>query len=215
MDSTPETDPVGHEYARHAAYYDRRWSFYVEATVRETVARLRLRSGEAVLDVGCGTGALLAALAETFPGTRRVGVDPSPEMLGVARARLQSSAALCQGRAEDLPFRDGAFDLVVSTSVLHHLAEPDTALREMRRVLKPQGRLVITDWCHDYLACRLYGVFAKLVRRAPIRIYGSEEFRALLGRAGLAAIRVERYKIDWLWGLMTAAAERDVTGEAG
>jgi ubiquinone/menaquinone biosynthesis C-methylase UbiE len=202
-------DAVGREFARLASRYDRRWWFYVDASIRETLKRMEVRAHERVLDVGCGTGALLAALAERAPEAGLSGIDLSPEMLKVARLRLGERAELHQARAERLPFADNGFDLVVSTSVLHYLADASAALLEMRRVLKPGGRLVITDWCHDYLACRLYGMASKLLRRAPVRIYGTEECATLIAGAGFARVRVERYKIDWLWGLMTASAEKE------
>src|SRR2546426_745335 len=83
-------DAVLREYARLAPGYDRRWSTYIQAGVRGTLARLGARPAGAVLDVGCGTGALLAALAQSEPplGVRLAGLDPSPEMLAVARGKL-------------------------------------------------------------------------------------------------------------------------------
>jgi ubiquinone/menaquinone biosynthesis C-methylase UbiE len=106
-----------------------------------------------------------------------------------------------------LPFREHAFDVVVSTSSLHYWVEPIEALREIRRVIKTNGRLVLTDWCDDYLACRLCDRLLR-VRRAGgyVRAYGDRELRQLIARAGYASVAVETYKIGWLWGLMTAVA---------
>lgn len=214
MTGAPQKDPVDGEYARLAERYDRRWSFYVDATIRETLKRLHPFSGNSVLDVGCGTGVLLIALARAFPEISLAGIDLSQEMLEIAQTKLGSRADLRQGRAEHLPFRNDAFDLIVSTSVLHYLATPDAALSEMHRVLKPGGRVVITDWCHDYLACRIYGVLSKAFSRSPVRIYGGEECRRLVADAGLTTIRLARYKIDWLWGLMTVSATKSDHREA-
>src|SRR5206468_9220731 len=86
----PGRQAILREYARLAPGYDRRWSSYIQAGVRGTLARLGARPAGAVLDVGCGTGALLAALAQSEPplGVRLAGLDPSPEMLAVARSKL-------------------------------------------------------------------------------------------------------------------------------
>ena len=80
----------------------------------------------------------------------------------------------------------------------------------MHRVLRSQGRLVITDWCDDYLACRLCDRFLRVFRKAHYRIYDSKEIRELLAEERFASIRVERYKINWLWGLMTVTGVKAV-----
>jgi ubiquinone/menaquinone biosynthesis C-methylase UbiE len=205
-----DTNPVLEEYGKLAPHYDRRWSFYVEETLRETLRRLELEPGESLLDVGCGTGVLLEALSNSVPGARLSGADASPEMLRVARRRLGGAVLLEQSRAESLPFSDASFDVVVSTNAFHYFRSPLGALEEMARVLRPNGRLVVTDWCDDYLACRIFDFWLRLFNRAHFRTYGEKQCRRLLEQAGFTAVRVDRYKIDWLWGLMTAVArERD------
>lgn len=204
-----EYEPVRREYSRLASQYDTRWKFYVEASIRETLRRLDVAPGDRVLDVGCGTGTLLEALCLAAPRAEFAGVDLSGEMLEVARRRIGAAMDLRQACAETLPFGDAAFDVVVSTNVFHFLREPVSALREMRRVLKPSGRVVITDWCDDYLACRVCDMFLRVLSRAHFRTYGSKGFRELLGEGGFASPNVEGYRISWLWGLMTATASKD------
>ena len=109
---SPPQDVV-EEYARIAGRYDRKWSFYIEATMRETIARLPLGEEDRLLDVGCGTGALLYRLTAIHPATRLVGVDPVPAMLKVARRKLPSDIALHEGWAEQLPFADAQFDRTI------------------------------------------------------------------------------------------------------
>ncbi len=89
-----DEDPVLTEYARLAGQYDRRWSFYIDATTRETLKRLCPHPGHALLDVGCGTGMFLQALASAFPSVKLTGVDPSSAMLDIARAKLGPAAEL-------------------------------------------------------------------------------------------------------------------------
>lgn len=194
------------EYARLASRYDVRWSFYTEATVRETMTRLHLKPGERLLDVGCGTGALLQAVSSAFPEVEAGGVDPSVEMLSIARQKLPDRIVLKEGWAESLPFPDDSFDIVVSCNAFHYWREPAKALREIARILKPEGRLVITDWCHDYISCRICDLFLRLFNRAHFKVYGVSECEALLMAACFHDASVERYKINWLWGMMTASA---------
>jgi ubiquinone/menaquinone biosynthesis C-methylase UbiE len=195
---------VRREYRKLAKRYDARWAGYVEATVRETLRRLPITGGERVLDVACGTGALLAAIAAAHPGAQLTGLDLSPEMLAVAARRLGPEVGLSVGAAEALPFGDAAFDLVVSSNAFHFFPDPAAALAEMRRVLGPGGSLVVTDWCDDYLACRLCDRLLRLVSAAHQRIYTSAECGGLLLAAGFRQPRVERYRISLLWGMMTA-----------
>lgn len=96
-------------------------------------------------DLGCGTGGLSEALA---PFVRRVvAVDGSPAMLKAARARLAEhpSAEIRRGELESLPVADGELDAALFALVLHHVTDPQRALSEAARALKPGGRLVVVD----------------------------------------------------------------------
>lgn len=180
----------------------------MNASLRETLSRIELRDGDAILDVGCGTGALLAAMAGRVPASRLAGVDLSPAMLAVARRRLEGRALLVAADAADLPFPDRAFDLVVSTSALHYWPDPAAGLAEIARVLKPEGRVAITDWCDDYLACRVADALLRILEPAHHRTYGTKTFERLLREAGFHGIRIESYRIGGLWGLMTGTGVR-------
>ena len=197
-------DPVVAEYARAAEHYDEKWAFYVEATTRETLRRLPMTSGARVLDVGCGTGELMRRLRAKHPHAVLAGLDPVAEMLAVARDKLSGNEDLRTGYADALPWGAGAFDVVVSCNMFHYISHPVQALREMGRVLRPGGSLVLTDWCDDYLACRVCNLYLRLTNRAFYKTYRQAECRELLHAAGYRDVTIERYKISWLWGLMTA-----------
>jgi len=161
-----------------------------------------------LLDVGCGTGALLQTLGHTHPELDLVGVDPVPEMLAVARRRAPSATALSRAWAEALPFADDTFDLVVSCNMFHYIRQPAAALREMSRVLRPGGALLITDWCDDYLACRVCDWWLRRFSPAHVKVYRERECLRMLREGGFPNARIERYKINWLWGMMTANATK-------
>ncbi|MFC7026182.1 class I SAM-dependent methyltransferase [Promicromonospora thailandica] len=100
-------------------------------------------AGLQVLDAGCGSGPLTAALRSA--GAVMTGIDGSPEMLATARRRLGDDVPLhVADLAEPLPFADDAFDVVVCSLVLHYLEDWDAPLAEFRRVLRPGGRLVLS-----------------------------------------------------------------------
>jgi len=67
---------------------------------------------------------------------------------------------------------------------------------------------VITDWCRDFLTCRACELFLQMTNRAHHRAYRQRECRDILATAGFSSIAVERYKINWFWGMMTATASR-------
>lgn len=201
-------DPVVAEYAKAAKHYDEKWAFYVEATTRETLRRLPLNAASRVLDVGCGTGELLRRVRANVPDAVLAGLDPVPEMLDVAREKLSGRDDLRVGYADRLPWNAGTFDVVVSCNMFHYISHPVAALREMARVLRPTGALVLTDWCDDYIACRICNLYLRLTNRAFYKTYRQAECLELLKVAGYEVQSFERYKISWLWGLMTAVARR-------
>lgn len=198
------SDPVVLEYAKGAERYDEKWAFYVEATTRETLKRIPMTPAARVLDVGCGTGELLRRLRARYPEAVLAGLDPVAEMLAVARDKLSGKEDLRIGYADSLPWQAGSFDVVVSCNMFHYITRPVEALREMARVIRPGGALVLTDWCDDYLACRVCNLYLRLTNRAFYKTYRKAECLDLLQHAGLKDVKLERYKINWLWGLMTA-----------
>lgn len=210
-----ENDPVSIEYKRLAPKYDRKWAYYVEATVRETLRRMPLQPGDKVLDVACGTGVLLQALSLLDVQVALVGIDLSLEMLEIAASRVRSSVELKHGRVENLPFEEEAFDLVVSTNSFHFFRRPKDSLIEMGRVIRPGGTIVITDWCDNFLACRICDRMLRLFSPAHHRIYDSHMLEGYLEETGFESIKVEKYKINWPWGLMTATAMKPVPSHTG
>lgn len=153
-----------------------------------------------------GPGPLLSRLNEMYPQAGFAGIDPVPKMLEIARGRLPGYVGLREGWVDRLPFDDSSFDVVVSNSMFHYIPQPGPALREMRRILRTGGTLVITDWCDDFLACRICDWYLRWSNLAHRGIYGEQDCRLLLEQAEFHDVQIERYRISWLWGLMTARA---------
>jgi ubiquinone/menaquinone biosynthesis C-methylase UbiE len=98
-------------------------------------------AGRGVLDAGCGKGRFSRVLAARYPSAKLWGVDVSDAMLRHASPVAQTR----RGSLLDLPFADGSFDAVFSVEALEHALDPETAIGELARVLRPGGRLVIVD----------------------------------------------------------------------
>jgi len=161
-----------------------------------------------LLDVGCGTGALLHEISLSGRDLELNGIDFSPAMLTQASEKLGSTAVLRKASVESIPFPDAYFSIIVSANAFHYFPSPSSALKEMRRVLVPGGHMVITDWCDDFITCRICDRLLRVFDRAHLPIYSEEGCRSLFKKAGFEGVRVESYKINWLWGLMTATATK-------
>lgn len=146
--------------------------------------------GRRVLDVGCGTGALARALAER--GAHVWGVDPSEQMLEVARDRAGRSIGLKRGRAEALPFKDAWFERAVLRLVIH-LVDRTRALPELARALAPGGRVVIATFDPaSFAAFWLSRYFPSVERIDTERFPNPEELARELENAGFVRAGVER-----------------------
>src|SRR5580692_2275835 len=106
-----------------------------------------IRSGQRVLDVGCGPGALTAQLASRTGPDAVSAVDPSPSFAAAVRERLPG-VDVRLAAAEKLPFPEGAFDAALAQLVVHFMADPVAGLREMSRVTRPGGVVAACVWDH-------------------------------------------------------------------
>ncbi len=200
------TEKLLREYTELAPTYDQRWSAYLNASLRMALEKVEDLPADRVLDVACGTGQLLASLAERSELPELVGIDRVPAMLEVARRRLGQRATFLECEAAQLPFDDAEFQLVTSTNAMHYFPHVDATLREIRRVISPHGNLVITDWCRNYLWMRVLNRVLPWTRHAHVHTFSSNELQQRLSHAGFSIKSETREKIDWFWGLMTVHA---------
>ena len=122
----------------------------IAAQRRAALDLLKLRSAESIIDVGCGPGFLSEEMADAVGSKGRVlGIDISEDLLAFAKARNNRDwIEYLKGDARALPVDDHTFDVAVSAQVLEYVDDPDRAISEMFRILKPGGRALImnTDW---------------------------------------------------------------------
>lgn len=200
---------VRKQYNRMAALYDRVWSGYVAKTLAFLKDWAQLTPTSTILDVACGTGAFERLVLLEHPTQQIIGIDLSEKMLDIAqqKCRAYPNVSFQKASAAALPFVDRSFDVVVSASALHYFDDPIVALIEMKRVLKPDGELVILDWCKDDWLCRLYDFALKRFDPAYRQCYTQVEFHSFLGAAGFQIQRATRVRLTLAWGLMIATAK--------
>ena len=162
-----------------------------ESTINALVSHVK-GSDLRALDVGTGPGQLAFYLAGA--GFKTTGIDISPGMITRAGQKALQDGLSCDfqtGDAEHLPFADNSFDVVVTRNLVWTLPDPQAAIREWHRVLKPEGRIIISDgywqnitWSHihrlifkgikgflktrKFISCRFFSHYAGLIKRLPL-----------------------------------------------
>lgn len=155
---------------------------------RRTYEAQRLAAGMRVLDVGCGTGDDVRAIAEIVGTSGKVvGIDPSAAMIREARTRgVPGTVEFLEASAESLPFESASFDACRAERVFVHLRHPDAAAKELRRVVRASGTAFILD--PDWEAMLIGGADMELTRRI-VRALANRFANPWAGRNGLGTFR--------------------------
>lgn len=230
---------TGQVVASAAEFYD---EYFVPALFQEWTDRVstvaKIREGDEVLDVACGTGALTRTVAKRVGASGVViGLDINEGMLAVAQAKAPVNAPINapanapanapviewrQGAAERLPFDDDSFDAVVSQFGLMFFTDPSGAIQEMRRVLKPGGRLAVAVWdllenspgyaAEVALIQRLFGTQVADALRAPYTLGDKQKLANIFTEAGLPNATIETMDGTAQFPSIEAWVETDVKG---
>jgi ubiquinone/menaquinone biosynthesis C-methylase UbiE len=209
---------------------------YTAVEAVEFIARLPIGDGMDVLDVACGTGNLTIPAART--GANAIGVDIATNLLEQARARAAVEGLATDfraGDAEQLPFRDATFDVVVTMFGAMFAPRPELVARELARVCRPGGLIAMANWTPEGFVGKTFAVTSRFVPPpagipAPV-MWGKEEVvcerfaavgctdvetarRNVLFRYPFGAARVVQFFREYFGPTQTAFARLDAAGQA-
>lgn len=165
-----------------------------------------------VLDMGCGTGTLIAELTQMDPSLQIVGIDGDEDVLARARkktASVSERVRLSRGSADALPLDDSSVDAVIASLLLHHLPAKSKlgALEEAHRVLRPHGRLLVADWGRprDPIMRAAFFTLQLLDGFENTRDHAAGRLPSLIAQAGFSAVSVQQH---WrtAWGRLELIA---------
>lgn len=203
-----ETDFVRRVYQQIAAVYDYTFGPTLHAGRLQAIQRMRIDPGCNVLEVGVGTG-INAALYP--PECLVTGIDLSSEMLAKARVRLArkgvSNVRLLEMDATNLTFADNTFDIVYAPYVISVVPNPVAVAREMHRVCKPGGRIVVLNHfrSRSRIGAWLEGAIAPIT---PYLGFKSDvDLPAFLAQARFDPVSIEKVNVPPIWSLVTCLKE--------
>lgn len=215
MANPAETERVRRYYEAIANRYDEYVGYAERILLGDGRQWVCAQARGDVLEIGVGTGRNLPHFPEDV---RLTGVDLTPAMLDVARlraAKLRRHVDLRVGDAQALDLPDGAFDTVVATLVLSSIPDHRRAVSEVRRVLRPGGRILLLDFVRA--SCRVVGAIQRLLDPLFVRCYGDHLLREPLddlAAEGFALDRVERSKCGVVERTVARKPSRGAPGQA-
>ena len=194
---------IDNDYYKHVAdTYDRQWKTYTDKTLGKASEYLPDLTGKVILDHGCGTGEFVWRMLISNIGLARIiGYDPSKEMLRQARNKIHSLPddlrKKVEWRSEDQ--YDTQFDLIISTSVLHYLSQPQATLERWRSLLRPEGVVILLDYSKAGWLARYFEWAIRFVDQAHHRAYYLSQAKTTVERAGFRIDHHEAFTISSFW----------------
>jgi ubiquinone/menaquinone biosynthesis C-methylase UbiE len=178
---------------------------------KSVISLAQVKASQNFLDVGCGTGwAVLYAAHLLCDGGKAFGIDLSPKMIEKAKENGKeiANAEFYVANAEEMPFDENFFDRIICTNSFHHYLHPDVVLAEIRRILKPGGRVFILDPVKDTPIMRLVNTVAKKIEPEHVNLYNLKEIRTFFDVAHLKYVATK-----WHFYLRVRVREKDLEPE--
>ena len=154
---------------------------------------------ESLLDVGCGPAPMLSLLSEKYPDKHYTGIDLTPKMIEVARAKKLPNTNFVVGDAENLPFDENSFDVIICSMSAHHYPDIQSFYNSAYRVLKSNGRLILRDMTSDsavmrFLVSHMEMPMAHLVGKGDVDMLRREDVIKGMEEAHFKVLKCEERK---------------------
>jgi len=196
-------------FDKQAARYDKSWDGkYCHQMYATLMDKMSCFSFLSVLDVGCGSGTLLAMIKQEYPDIQAAGIDLSENMIVQAKMLLGSDIPVQAGDVDNIPWPDNSFDLLVCNASFHHYPDPQRSLQEMNRVLKPQGRLLMGEpwWSKNDRRVINYYLQSPFNASGDVYIYSRNEIEQLLSKSKFRPLEWDL--INRTFYVLTAVADK-------
>ncbi len=164
----------------HGGYWRHDYKYQLAEIERIRPARL--------IDIGCGPGAFLQRVQDSFPDIQLNGLDLSEEMIRETRARLSDTAVAAVGDAEQMPLAGSQFQAVTCNMSIHHYPHPQKAVNEMHRILEPGGSLLLNDMDCITPVRWIANLVFPLLPGGDVKMYSRRETESMLRSAGFREI---------------------------
>ncbi|QFJ53515.1 class I SAM-dependent methyltransferase [Pseudobutyrivibrio xylanivorans] len=148
-----------------------------------------------LLDCGCGTGPMISLLHEKDSTKHYTGLDITPRMIEVAKSKNLNGVDWVVGDCENLPFEDNSFDVIICSNSFHHYPNPQKFFNSVKRVLRPNGRLILQDYTAPSIVLWFMNhtemPLANLIGHGDVKAYSLDEIRKFCSVADLKIDNLE------------------------
>lgn len=162
----------------------------------EILEEIRKEEFHDLLDAGCGTAPMISLLVKEYPDKHYTGIDITPKMIEVAKAKQLPGVSFICGDCGNLPFGENSFDIIICSQSFHHYPKPQDFFFSVARTLRPGGRLILRDITLPpvlmWLANHIEIPILNLLGYGDVRCYGKKEISSFCEAAGLTLESFER-----------------------